>query len=52
MKELLLEAMRENRSQILERLKNESENLDSFEIDKLLDALLELEKIIESLINS
>lgn len=52
MKELLIEAMKENRNQILQRLKDETEILDSNEIDQLLDALLELDKIIESLMNS
>ncbi len=51
MKDLLIKAMEETRRTIIETLKNESGTMEQEEIDQLLDSLLEIEKVIESLKN-
>lgn len=51
MKELLIQAMEENRKNIIERLKNESGNLSGYEIDQLLDSLLEIDILLKNIRN-
>lgn len=49
MKEVLIKSMEEMKQTILQRLKNEEEILDPDEVDKLLDSLLEIDKILKKL---
>ena len=49
MKELIIKTMEDSRRNLLQNLKEESENLSESQINQILDSLLEIDKIIENL---
>lgn len=49
MKELIIKTMEDAKRNLLQNLKEESENLSESQINQILDSLLEIDKIIKSL---